>query len=1740
MRRGLVVAGLALSALSCGWAQAPVFGTTKPERGIMPYGVYSLTDIESIDQASGSLGLRIPLAALPPGRAGFSHSVDLLYTSQIFDLTTVGGSPVNSFCGGGTPCPTNTNALEPAANTGGGWQYAMTYRFEAIARDGNGFAACSGVPDVSTTTNLWRYSLIFPDGSSHLLRLQGGLPGTADGYYPYAPNGSATCTGGGTLSLPLRLYTTDGTYVQVTKSTTGWVALFPDGRKVSTNSTWDVAWANSICDRNGNCATINRVIDSDGSVLTHLVDDFGRMIRIKHVGSTGSTCPNNPYCFNSQDQIFRSGYGGPATDPAGPNHSLWTVTWGVSAVGAGDPVSYTCSSPVSDPNHTGTCRLTTYVRNVQQVTLPTSSSDNLRYQFCYADDGAETAKRGFGELISIGLPNGTTSSLGCGSPSSFRPRVDYSYRYSRASNRDAAFSSENAVLAKTLYRHETVLSGGEDRNETWTYAYPVPGTPTGTITAPDGGVTTNSFFLESSGRNRLIWKTTSPLGATVERFWAYNEPWIGVTAALDRKNIYVRAEFRKPVGGNYHATAYTFDKNGNMLSETNYANGVSDPASPPAALPSGTVLRTTTHQYHHVTPEASQLGSAICASGYENAYWGCSSTPVYKQARFRTNVIGQSGGAESATQWQYDNAGTTGNVVSERRWDSTKSGNLPANGTPGSPGLDLDNSEIATFSWSQGNLLTATTPDGDLTTTVRDAAGCGTNLYATQVKRHDQNVAVRITEDFTYDCATGVEKTATNVSDVVRTIREVTDYDRFARPTSTYTATGSGYATKWRQRDSDYNDAGFSSREIASVDGPTDLRMAAVVSHNPAGYVQRRRWSDESSGAVTDSSNTGVVTVREYLYANPYRYELENVPYSLLTSPQSGSAGIPLAWRRRKFDRDGRLIAEDVIKRAAVASAAPEPWSGSSGTVVSSQTWSYSGYSVTITDAAGKTRTETRDALGRLTSVAQPGSATAGYTYPARQMVVTQADAATQTRTFTYTSLGRLASAANPESGTTSYTYHPGGQLWTKSLANGVVTTMTYDGAQRLLTKSYSDSTPSILYCYDGQRYSGGSCAADGSGRSTDAADFPKGQLTGLGNSLAATNYERIDALGRVTRVRQVADGLAGDAVISYTYGSGGAVKSITYPSGRVVTFTLGDTGRPTQLSGTFAAGNTTYASAVKYTPGGALLSGNWAGSSLVEKRDFNELGQATQIEVLRGTQLVHRLGYTYPATGNNGNVTGHSIATPQRTWNQYFGYDSANRLRLAMERSAGAPGNPSSGSCTDAQGTWTGGEWCQQFGFDGFGNVWSVSGQTFGTAPLVANGSSWYQPSTNRYKDVGYDAAGHQTQLQVNNALLVTDYDGEGRIFRRRDTSVGTTLFEYGYGAGGQRVRKTVGGVVTRYVYGADGELVAEYGPAGTSGSAGPEYLLTDALGSTRTKTNGSGLALARFDYEPFGAEIGRHGSGGDGLRQRFTGKERDAESGLDYFGARYLASGQGRFTSADEPLVDQHESDPQSWNLFSYVRNNPLRFTDPTGRCSVDGQGGYVDEGSGLFSGKCSEGQIGGTEPQKLEVSEVRPPSPELLALAIGMQRAKPIVNAAAVGTAVVATGGFAGMGYGAVTGGIGIHQVGVASGPAAYSLLPEIGRKLDYVFGLATGALKNIQRSTAMLAELRRIGLHDTSDSRSYLRTHLGRVLNDSSSIVSNSGGRTVRESFLMGPAGGVKLESVWEGSKLITVKVFGGAR
>ena len=98
-------------------------------------------------------------------------------------------------------------------------------------------------------------------------------------------------------------------------------------------------------------------------------------------------------------------------------------------------------------------------------------------------------------------------------------------------------------------------------------------------------------------------------------------------------------------------------------------------------------------------------------------------------------------------------------------------------------------------------------------------------------------------------------------------------------------------------------------------------------------------------------------------------------------------------------------------------------------------------------------------------------------------------------------------------------------------------------------------------------------------------------------------------------------------------------------------------------------------------------------------------------------------------------------------------------------------------------------------------------------------------------------------------------------------------------------------------------------------------------------------------------------------------------------------------------------------------------------------------------------------------------------------------------------------------------------------------EIGTKLEYPFGKATGSLHNIERSTGMLKQLESVGIFDNSTGRNLLNNHLTKTYNNNIGML-QSNGRCFRESLLIGPNGILKVESVWEKNKLITITLFGG--
>lgn len=337
-------------------------------------------------------------------------------------------------------------------------------------------------------------------------------------------------------------------------------------------------------------------------------------------------------------------------------------------------------------------------------------------------------------------------------------------------------------------------------------------------------------------------------------------------------------------------------------------------------------------------------------------------------------------------------------------------------------------------------------------------------------------------------------------------------------------------------------------------------------------------------------------------------------------------------------------------------------------------------------------------------------------------------------------------------------------------------------------------------------------------------------------------------------------------------------------------------------------------------------------GNGLWESAAFNSRLQMTQAGL--GTSATDtskwKLTNDYGTTTNNGNVASQTLIAPGLSLTETYTYDPLNRLTHASETNAG-----------NVQ------QWQQGFEYDRYGNrqinLATTSAEMIGENPTVWTASA--PSTTNRITggNYDYDAAGNMTKDKLGTTTI--SYDAENR-------QTGYGQAGYAYDGDGKRIKKTWDGTTTIFVYDALGKLVAEYTNAAVQAQGGTSYLTQDHLGSTRVVTDGSGQVKSRLDYAPFGEKLAA-GTGGrdaaqgyvnESVKQKFTGYERDSETGLDFAQARYYSNPQGRFLSVDPESAGAYEDDPQSWNAYAYARNNPLLYTDPDGEeyviCTPDGK--------------------------------------------------------------------------------------------------------------------------------------------------------------------------------------------------------
>ena len=346
----------------------------------------------------------------------------------------------------------------------------------------------------------------------------------------------------------------------------------------------------------------------------------------------------------------------------------------------------------------------------------------------------------------------------------------------------------------------------------------------------------------------------------------------------------------------------------------------------------------------------------------------------------------------------------------------------------------------------------------------------------------------------------------------------------------------------------------------------------------------------------------------------------------------------------------------------------------------------------------------------------------------------------------------------------------------------------------------------------------------------------------------------------------------------------------------------------------------------------------------------------------------LQEFAYEYDLVGN---ITAIRDRTPESgipnsplgttALDRVIGYDPIYRLLSATGRECDLP--PESlpwvdePRCTDLTKTRA---YIENYQYDSVGNIQQLQHQVSGTNRnrnfALVNGN-------NRLDTVTIGEAVYRYTYDVNGNLIQEngarhfewDYADRMRVFRTQTGNAEPTVHAYYlYDASGQRVKKLVrkqGGQIEVTVY-IDGifeyqrivqggvtrenntlhvmdnqsriALVRVGNPFPDDTTPAVKYHLGDHLGSSSVVVSEAGIWVNREEYTPYGeTSFGSFAR----KRYRFTGKERDEESGLNYHGARYYASWLGRWISADPAgFID-------GINMYTYSRNNPIIFIDRTG---------------------------------------------------------------------------------------------------------------------------------------------------------------------------------------------------------------
>jgi len=566
----------------------------------------------------------------------------------------------------------------------------------------------------------------------------------------------------------------------------------------------------------------------------------------------------------------------------------------------------------------------------------------------------------------------------------------------------------------------------------------------------------------------------------------------------------------------------------------------------------------------------------------------------------------------------------------------------------------------------------------------------------------------------------------------------------------------------------------------------------------------------------------------------------------------------------------------------------------------------YHGLSVTETNALNQTRTVTKNSQSKVVSVADALGNTMTYAYDAVGNLIKTTDAVGNVVTATYDLRGRKTASSDPDLGSWSYTYNTLGEILTQTDAKAQTVTLTYDKLDRLVQRVEPDMTSQWVY----------DTAANGIGKLASSS-ITAGPGKGFARNMS------YDSLGRVTQVATTIDGTT--YAFAGTYDANSRLSKISYPSGYSVTYSYTSLGYTSQMLD--SAAGTALWTADFIDAEGHLTLEHTADSNRTRRLFDPQTGRLTSINTGTGRDpaIVQNLSYSYDLVGNlisrgNGN----------NNMSETFVYDALSRLTAS--------------SITGSTSL------SKTFSYSPIGNLLSksdVGSYTYPAAgaarPHAVTSISGGSISTT----FTYDADGNQTS-GLGRSLVYTSYNKPSSMTQ------GTRTISFLDDTEHQRFKQVTPEGTTLYVAGFG--VVAELTNPGATSSKWTDYLSvgnvkvgerinasgtvtllwfkTDNLGSIAALTGGASQNLS---YDAWGKRRNPNGTDDPAgsitspSTRGFTGEEELSVAGLIHLNGRVYDPILARFTSADPTVTDP--MNPQGWNRYSYVGNNPLTFIDPNG---------------------------------------------------------------------------------------------------------------------------------------------------------------------------------------------------------------